>query len=323
MANAELIKIDADEYGVTASKAEQIEAVFVPMVSMLKEFEADFHQVMDDSVLEIDDALCKRAKRLRLDIATVRHATEKERKAQKEEFLRAGKAIDGVSNILQYAVREKEDKLKEIENFFELKEANRIQKLYDSRLDELTPYMLESTHVPDLGTMDEDVWIHFRDGMKSAHDARIKAEKQAEADRVAKAKADAAEKERLEEEAAQAKMDAAAARIEADKAKEEAAKVKREAAAEAKARQDKEDADAKVKADAEQAERDRIAAEEADKKRKADALAKADDQEKLDVFGKTVWALLDEMPTLKDKKRQKELKTAIQSLHALTTWEQL
>ena len=128
---SELVVLDAKQFGAQPSKAKQIEGVFQPMVAMLKGFEAQYNEITSQK--EITRDLCADAKRLRLDIAQVRIRAEKARKAEKEEYLRAGKAIDGVASILKYAVVDKEKKLEKIEKHFETLEAERIEKLRQSR----------------------------------------------------------------------------------------------------------------------------------------------------------------------------------------------
>ncbi|KKK63177.1 hypothetical protein LCGC14_2996900, partial [marine sediment metagenome] len=137
-----LVKFDAPELSVIeSSKAEQIKAVFVPMAEMLAEFEERFEDVLAEAQEEITKDVCSDAKVLRIAISKVRIAAEKARKEQKEEYLRAGKAIDGVSNILKWAVTDKENKLKEIEDHFELQETRRLEKLQVERVGKLLKYV--------------------------------------------------------------------------------------------------------------------------------------------------------------------------------------
>jgi len=121
---------DAPELkAIEKSKADMISAVFVPMVERLKVFESSFNSIIEESKKGINENLVVKSKRLRIDISRVRIETEKARKEQKEEYLRAGKAIDGVANILKWAVTEKEEALEKIEKHFETLEKERIEKL--------------------------------------------------------------------------------------------------------------------------------------------------------------------------------------------------
>ena len=137
-----LIKIDAPELeSLTKSKAAQIRASFEPMVNMLSEFEEAYNVVITEAEKEKTSEVAAKAKRLRIDIGKVSTGTEKVRKAQKEEYVRAGKAIDGVSNILKWAVTDKVNKLKEIENYVAIQEQERLDALQIERAEKLSKYV--------------------------------------------------------------------------------------------------------------------------------------------------------------------------------------
>jgi hypothetical protein len=108
----ELITTDLPELkSIEISKAEQIKAVFIPLSDQLLAFEERYNEIVNESEKEVTTGLVSAAKRLRLDISKIRISTEKTRKTQKEEYLRAGKAIDGVANIVKWAVVDKEKKI--------------------------------------------------------------------------------------------------------------------------------------------------------------------------------------------------------------------
>lgn len=165
---------------VEKSKAEQIRQTFQPMAEMLDTFEQQYSEITAEQ--QITSEVTAKAKRLRLDIAKVRIAAEKARKAQKEEYLRAGKAIDGVANILKWAVSEKEEKLKEIELHFERLEEQRLAALQAERVEQLSPYV-EDAEERDLSSMEQDVWEAYLAAKKAAHKERIEAERKAEEER--------------------------------------------------------------------------------------------------------------------------------------------
>ena len=148
-----------------------------------------------------------RAKRLRLDIAKVRIETDKLRKAQKEEFLRAGKAIDGVSNILKWAVVEKENKLKEIEEFFERQEQARIDALQVERVAKISKY-IDDAEDRNLGSMNEDVWRAFYSQKKQAYKDQIEAEREAKKKQKEREKREREERERMRKENERLKKEA-------------------------------------------------------------------------------------------------------------------
>jgi hypothetical protein len=192
----ELVKFDAPELSVIEkSKAEQIKATFEPMAKMLSEFEEKFNEIIKNSEKEVTKEITIKAKRLRIDIGKVRIETDKIRKDQKDEYLRAGKAIDGVANILKWAVTDKENKLKEIEDYFEIQEKKRLELLQIERVEKLQKYV-EDAHERDLSSMDTDVFDIYLAGKKKEFEDKIEAKKKAEQERIENEKLDKLEKSR-------------------------------------------------------------------------------------------------------------------------------
>ena len=278
----EIVKFDAPALQVIEqSKAEQIKATFEPMAEMLTEFEEAYNSVILEAENEITHEVSAKAKRLRIDIGKVRIETEKVRKEQKEEYLRAGKAIDGVSNILKWAVTDKENKLKEIENYFEIQEQKRLEKLQADRAEKLSLY-IEDAHERDLAKFADDEFEALLAMKKKEQEDRIAAEKKAEEERIAKEKAEAEERERIRKENDQLRKEAEErerfAKIEAEKRAKEEAERKAKEEAEQKAREEKERKEreayeAKLKAERE--EKERIEREERAKREKLEAELKA------------------------------------------------
>ena len=198
--NKQIISLDTDALtGVEASKAKAIKQVFEPMVKMLEGFEAAYNSIVNDAKENgIDDAIIKRAKTTRLAIAKIRTMTESSRKEQKAQYLAAGKAIDGVANILKFAVQDKEENLKKIETYFARMEAERIAKIKAEREEILEPFV-EDVTVYDLGNMANDVFEIFIEKKKKEHAEKLEQEekeRKAEALRLEKlAKLEAIEKE--------------------------------------------------------------------------------------------------------------------------------
>lgn len=249
---------------VEASRAEQIRNTFLPMATMLESFEAAYNEIIEASKAGIDGPLTAKAKRLRIDIGRVRIETEKTRKAEKEESLRAGKAIDGVANVLKWAVTDKENKLKEIEDHFEIIEQKKKEALQAERVASLSQYV-DDVEGRDLSTMDDDVWAAYLTTKKKDFDDRIEAERKAAEEKAEREKAEAEERARIKAENDKLKAEAA----EREKAE---AKRRAKEAAERKALEDKLKAEAAErsrleaeKRKSEQAERERLAKEAAEK----------------------------------------------------------
>jgi len=246
------------------SKAVQIKKTFEPMVEMLETFEGSYQDIITASELEITEAVTKKAKRLRLDIGKVRISTEKLRKTQKEEYLRAGKAIDGVSNIVKWAITDKESKLKEIEDYFTIQENKRLEALQAERVSLISEFV-EDASDKDLSSMDQDVWESYLSTKKKDFQDQKEAEAKAEADRIERERLEAEEKAKLKAEndrlKAEAEDRAKAEKIESD------LRVKKEAERLAKEQAEKAERDAKEQAlkdeikAKEKAESDRVEAE--------------------------------------------------------------
>jgi len=175
------------------SKADQIRAVFAPMVTMLKEFEGQYEDVVN---LEQSPEKCAKAKRLRLDISKVRIEADKVRTKQKEEYLRAGNAIQGVYNILKFAVTDKEEKLKEIEQYYERIEEEKRKQKEEERIAELEKYDIDGSSL-NLGTMQDSVWSNYLNGVRLNWQAVKDAETKAEQERMAKEEEEQKERERI------------------------------------------------------------------------------------------------------------------------------
>lgn len=178
------------------SKAKMIEGVFAPFAAQLAGFEDEYLDILaTKEVNGITPALTKIAKNLRNRLVKVRTGADKARKAQKAEFLQAGKAIDGVANIVKWAVSDKENVLAEIEKHFENLEKERLQALQEERVEAISKY-IEDAGERNLSSMEADVWESYFSTKKSAYEDRIAAEAKAEHLRVIEARLDEIESNR-------------------------------------------------------------------------------------------------------------------------------
>lgn len=194
----EIVKLETPELeAIEPSKAKQIKQTFEPMAEMLAEFEKAYNELMAIPLDEMTPELTQRYKRLRLDIGKVRIETGKLKDKQKEYIKLEDKAIMGIHNILVWAVTEKEDKLKEREDYFEIQERKRLEELQRTRAEKLSKYV-EDAHERNLSDMDEDVWEAYFQTKKKEHEDRIAAEKKAEAERKEQERKEQLRKERTE-----------------------------------------------------------------------------------------------------------------------------
>jgi len=175
-----IIKLDSPELlAIEPSKASKIKETFEPMVAMLADFEDKYNEVLTEKVKGITPILVAKAKRIRLDIGKVRIETGKLKDKQKEYIKLEDKAIMGVHNLLVWAVKEKEDKLKEIEDHFIIQEQKRLEALQSERAEKLSLYV-EDAHERKLSDMEEDVWNAYFGAKKKEHEDKIEAEKAAQ-----------------------------------------------------------------------------------------------------------------------------------------------
>lgn len=182
----ELIKLNAAEYGLEETKAQEIAAQFRPMLDKMEELEKEFNEVINIPIDTPEAA--KKAKELRLKYVKVRTGTAEIHKKQKAFYLAGGRFVDGWKNAQLFASEGKEEKLSEIENYAETKERERINKLREEREKALEPYEVDTSALM-LGMMTEQVWENFLAGAKIAYQARKEAEAKAEAERIAAEKA--------------------------------------------------------------------------------------------------------------------------------------
>lgn len=187
------------------SKAEQIKAIFAPMYIMLKGFENEYFGIIKEVETNgVTKESTIKAKRLRLDIGKIRIKADKFRKEAKEEYLRAGKAIDGVSNIIKWAAVDKENKLKKIEDYLEIKEKERLSELQNIRLESISKY-IDTCHeghgLIDFSAMSDENWGYHFDMIKRDYEHKVEAERKAEVNRIETERREQIEREKKEQEA--------------------------------------------------------------------------------------------------------------------------
>ena len=169
------------------SKAHEIRTTFLPMANMLESFEEQYMDVINLASSGITPLVAKKASKLRKSISKVRIESEKLRKDKKKGILLAGRAIDGVGNILKYAVEEKENALKDIENHFEIelkKKNDAIQLIRETELKKYTHDEMDTNSIMPLYVMPDDVWEAYLSKKKTDFEELKEAKFKAEKDRL-------------------------------------------------------------------------------------------------------------------------------------------
>jgi len=276
-----IVKIDPAQYGLTETKAKEIEAMFKPMLDKMVELEEEFNQIAG---LEINKETCQQARDLRLKYVKVRTGTANIHKELKAFYLNGGRFVDGWKNAQLFASQGMEQRLFDIEQHYENLERERIAKLQEKRaseMEKLDPSYVDQYIPENLGQMPEDIWNNFILGIKTNYEARKEAEHKTEQERIAREKAETEERERIKQENIRLQKEAEERerqeKIEAEKReKEEKAREEKEkkdrAAYEAsleKERKERKRAEAELQAKKEAEEQARIEAE---------AKAKAEEQ---------------------------------------------
>jgi len=268
-----------NQAGLDETKSKSILENFNGFFEVAAEWEAKSKVIIVTDESQKD--LMKQAREGRLFLKSKRVDVENKRKALKEQSLREGQTIDSIARILKNLIEPIELHLETQEKFAEIKEAQRKDALQAERIEILKP-LNAPYQLYDLKNMAENDFNDLVNGLKSAIQARIDAERKAEEELIARVKAEADERERirienekLRAEAAEREKQLAAETAEHERIlQSERAKAEAERkAAEDAARKEREIAEAKLRAE-------RIANEklqaEIRAKAEAEAIAKRD-----------------------------------------------
>jgi len=267
--NPELQEVIQQSNVSDLSKAEQIALNYAPMFEMVNEQTAILKTLEKGNKDHV-----AQAKRIRIDLGKIASSAEKQKKTDKDQILLEGRFIDALFNTVNGAARLTQNEAKEIEDYFEVQEQLRIEKLKAERWETIQNF---TEFMPSgIESMTDEVFEAFKNGLEAQHNAKIEAERKAEEDRIEREKKEAAERE--------------AQRLENERLKRDAEIKERERLAEAKKQADilakqKAEADAKLKSEREAREK---IEKELEAKRQAEAKIEADRiaKEKADLAAK-------------------------------------
>jgi len=148
--------------------------------------------VTDESQVD----LMSKARDVRLDLKHGRGRVEETRKKLKEQSLREGRAIDGISNVIKALIVPVEEHLLKQEKFVEIRETERLEKIHEERVGKLSQYV-EDISLYNLKDMSTEAFDNLLKLSKKAIDDKKAAEIKVEKDRISKEKAEAKEQERI------------------------------------------------------------------------------------------------------------------------------
>lgn len=239
--------------GIEGEGALAIVGPMSPFFVQAREWESKVSAVTDPKV----------ARASRLVLRKIRVEASHKKDELKENVIRVGRAIDAAYKEIEGTISPMEETLEGVEKAAERAEAARRAQIKTERESTLAPYNVVTTFY-DLVNMPDEVFAELLSDKKAAHEAKLVAVVKAEAERIEREKAEAAERERVRLENERLKKEAAereaAAKAEREKAETERKQLEAErAAAEAKAKK----------------ERDFIEAKAAEEKRNAEVAAKA------------------------------------------------
>jgi DNA repair exonuclease SbcCD ATPase subunit len=299
-----------------SSRAEQVEKIFVPMLEKAKELEARFNEVV--KLGETPEG-AQAARSLRLEYRKTRVEVEKRRKEEGKAYLEAKRFVDAIAKIYTATAGDKEDRLKDLEEYEKRREEERRAQVQAEREKALLAFMDPEELPENLGGLSDDIWTAYFEGAKRKFEEMKEAERKAEEERKKREEEERKERERLQKQAEEErkKREALEAKMKAEedkRRKEEEERRKAEAARLEKERKEREALEAKQRKAEEEARKLREAEEarrreEEERKRKEaeeeaarlEAEKAKGDKEKAQDFAAKIQALIDAAPAFKSK----------------------
>lgn len=276
------LEVVVSQSGLAPTEADHLKLSFTPLFDSANQWAARVDTLSVTSVEQVREM--KLARESRLALKEIRCNAERKRKELNESSQRRTKAVNGIYNVLEYLIVPLEEKLMDMEQFAERKEATRLNEQLKQRklaLAHYGPVLLDDQAIRNMA---EDAFQFMLEGAELLAAAKVAAEAKALAEQKEREAAALAERERVRLENERLRAEAAAKEAALAKEREavEAARKEAEAKAKAalKAAQDKakkEREEAMAKARSEQAARD--AAMQAERQR-LEELAKAERDER-------------------------------------------
>jgi hypothetical protein len=229
--------------GLEKTKANQILEKFQGYFKIASHWESVAKTIVVSSPDQ--KAEMKMAREGRLELRQKRIDVEKMRRELKEQSLREGKAIDGIANVLKGLIEPIEEYLDQQERFVEIREEKMKAERETKRIAEMESIGLDTAFY-DVKDMPEENYQSLVKATRKDNEARVKSQQKAESERLAKEKADAIERKRLNKENERLRKESEAK--EKQMAKERAEAAARENALREKARQEREEIEAKRRA---------------------------------------------------------------------------
>lgn len=184
--------LNPEEFGIDLKKATGIEASFLPKKVETEGFMKVYENIINK---EINKETCKEARELRLQLVKVRTGISDIHKAEKEFFLLSGRYVDALKNKLTEPVKQMEEKLLDIEKYFENEEKKRKEELRAYRESQLEPYGTDTTFI-SLDLMSDDQFLDLLSKEQLSFETRKREEEERERQAVETARLDKLEVDR-------------------------------------------------------------------------------------------------------------------------------
>lgn len=190
-----LVKVVTDS-GLTIEEGETIKKSYQPFIEQLADVQEQAKKIDFENPAEIDETI---ARELRLKTVKIRTGSEKLKEDRKRGYILRGNLEQAAYNLIAASCKVTEDALVNVEKAREIAAARIKESLKLERSEKLAQYV-ENVAIFPLGEMSQADFDTLYIGAKAQHEAKIEAEKKAEADRLAKIEADRIEQERIKAE---------------------------------------------------------------------------------------------------------------------------
>lgn len=197
MGNNELATIVKDSGLSQESKVEELMKSFTGYFDSARKLADGAKDIVVTDESQSD--LMVEARTKRIELKNLRGEVEKRRKELKEQSLREGRAIDGVSNVIKALIVPVEQHLEKQEKYAEVKEQERLEKRYQERVESLSG-VVDDISLYNLKGMSDSAFEKLLNDAKKIKQDQIEAEKKVEEERIEAEKKEREEQEKTRQE---------------------------------------------------------------------------------------------------------------------------
>ena len=183
----EIVKVNPTEFGIEETKATELIGNLPQITQERSVLATQYDEVVRMDIEDVKTSIT--ARELRLKIRDNRtKGIQVWHKTTKDFFLKGGQFVDAIKNK-EVAINERmEGVLENIERHFEIKEAERKEKLRAERYEQTKPYAEFFPNI-DLSVASDEDFTKALNGAKLQLEAKVAEEKRIEQERIAKEKA--------------------------------------------------------------------------------------------------------------------------------------